>query len=32
MITSKILSQFNLEIHKVGHQEHLVVDEDVTSY
>jgi hypothetical protein len=29
MSTSKKLSRFNLEIHKVSHQEHLTVDGDI---
>jgi hypothetical protein len=32
MSTSERLSWLDLEIHKVGHQECLIVDEDVTSY
>jgi hypothetical protein len=32
MSTSERLSQFDLEIHEVGHQEHLTVDGDVTSH
>jgi hypothetical protein len=31
MNTSKRLSRIDLEIHKVGHQERLTVDEDVVS-
>jgi hypothetical protein len=30
--TSERLSQLNFEIYKVGHQEHLAVDGNVTSY
>jgi hypothetical protein len=30
--TFERLSQFNLEIHEVGHQECLTVDEDVVSH
>jgi hypothetical protein len=30
--TSEILSQFDLKIHKVGHQECIAVDEDVSFY
>jgi hypothetical protein len=32
MNTSKILSWFDFEIHKVGHQERLTVDRDITSH
>jgi hypothetical protein len=32
MNTSERLSRLNLEIHKAGHQECLVVDGDVTSH
>jgi hypothetical protein len=30
--TSERLSRFDLEIHKVGHQKHLIVDGDVASH
>jgi hypothetical protein len=30
--TSKRLSRLDLEIHEVGHQERLTVDEDVASH
>jgi hypothetical protein len=29
MSISKRLSQLNLEIHKISHQKHLVIDEDI---
>jgi hypothetical protein len=32
MSTFKKLSQLDLEIHEVGHQEHLTIDGDVTSH
>jgi hypothetical protein len=32
IITSEILSRLDLEIHEVGHQEHLTVDGDVVSH
>jgi hypothetical protein len=32
MSTSERLSRLDLEIHEVGHQEHLVVNGDVASY
>jgi hypothetical protein len=32
MSTFEKLSWLNLEIHEVGHQERLTVDEDVTSH
>jgi hypothetical protein len=31
MSTSERLNRFDLEIHKVGHQERIAVDEDVVS-
>jgi hypothetical protein len=32
MINFERLSRFDLEIHKVGHQERLAVDEDIISH
>jgi hypothetical protein len=32
MINSERLSQLDLKIHKIGHQEHIAVDGDVTSH
>jgi hypothetical protein len=32
MNTSERLDRFDLEIHEVGHQKNLAVDEDVTSH
>jgi hypothetical protein len=32
MSTSERLSRLDLEIHKVGHQKYLTVNEDVVSY
>jgi hypothetical protein len=32
MSISERLSQLDLEIHKVGHQERIVVDEDIASH
>jgi hypothetical protein len=32
MSTSERLSQFDLEIYEVGHQEHIIVDGDVASH
>jgi hypothetical protein len=32
MSTFERLSQLDLKIHEVGHQERLVVDEDIASY
>jgi hypothetical protein len=32
MSTSERLSRLDLEIHEVGHQERLTIDEDVTSH
>jgi hypothetical protein len=30
--TFKRLSRFDLEIHKVGHQEHIAIDNDIGSH
>jgi hypothetical protein len=30
--TSERLSRLDIEIHKIGHQERITVDEDVASY
>jgi hypothetical protein len=32
MSTFERLSRFNLEIHEVGHQERIVVDDDIISH
>jgi hypothetical protein len=32
MSTFKRLSQFDLEIHKVGHQERIAIDDDIGSH
>jgi hypothetical protein len=32
MSTSERLSQFDLEIHEVGHQQHIDVDGDIASH